>query len=1241
MAVGNAQSRTLTVEATPYAGVVVAASPADLNGAEGGQTAFTREYSNGTVVGLEVPAVNGAHAFVKWQRDGVDFSSSPDVNVTMNASHTMTAVYFANSEVLTNGSFEDGMSAWKPSGNVLVEAGAPYVASDGSHLLVFNGNQEDPDGIVSQTFATVSGTTYTLAFDIGVLADNTKEQILQVTVTGSGELLSESITLTGTVGWDVSWSPRTYPFTANSPETTVTFADLSLRTSNIDLLLDKVRVGITPGDPPVATGDVATMHAGQKVLLPVLANDSGIMDPGSVEIVTPPATGVVTVHPSGEILYAHPGGNMDPVSFTYRVSGEGGVSAPASVDIAIATTLRIPPQNLNVPTQPPATAVKVEPAFPGVTFVSPLCMASPPDDPKRLFVCEIGGKIKVISDVTAQNPTSSVVLDLVQVISNPPRIPAEQWVPGVENEAGLMGLAFHPNYASNGFIYLSYMIEKSTDRSVWYNRLSRFKVPAAQIGQPAPVADPASEVILIEQRKRQGWHNGTAIHFGADGYLYWVIGDEADPDDVYGNSKRIDMNFFAAMLRIDVDKKPGNLEPSAHPNPSAAGLGYNSTDSVPRDESPAGSGEWVARYSIPIDNPFVHTSQGGSWDGTFNGSAITAENLPYVRSEFWAVGLRSPWQFSIDKPTGEIWLGDVGQDEYEELNLIVRGGHYGWAFKEGTHPGPDTPPAGLELVDPIYEYPHTSLPGDSNFKGNSITGGVVYRGSRFSGLAGAYIFGDYVSGHIWALRRNNGSVEVERIAGQPFLSAFGTDPSNGDVLLTDYPGGRIMRLVEETAAVSPFPTTLSATRIFADLTDLSPAPGVLPYQPNLTFWSDYAVKSRWFVMPDAAAQMTWSRDGAWGFPSGQIWVKHFDIESERGNPDSPKKRVETRLLVKNAQEVFGVSYRWNALGTEATLVDDGGEDFTIDITVDGAPYVQQWSIPSRAQCKVCHSPQAGEVLSFNTRQLNRVHPINGFGGNQLDLLHAFGYFANSAESSNLLPRHVRPEETGFPVEARVRSYLAVNCSYCHAGAGGTAPPAWDGRHELTLEETGLVNGHTGAGGEGFKLIVPGDAAHSVVLQRMGATGGFTRMPPLATHEVDPAGIALVTEWINGSLPGRMSYAEWRLAVFGSPDSAEGAPGADPDGDRLTNAGEFLAGTLAKDGGSFLNPIVSRAETAVSLDFTIPENRSVQVWNSQNLTDWSLWDVPGNDGVAQPGGETTISGPSEAPRRFYRLLIRER
>ena len=1122
-----------------------------------------------------------------------------------------------------------------------MDFGNADIATDGFNWVVFNGSNLATGGVLRQAFPTVPGRTYTVAFDAGTLASFNEQQILQVRVPGtSTPLLAQTITLTGLKKGAIKWEPKSYTFTADSVNSTLIFTDVSTVTNNVDLLLDNVRVYSSisaPYAPPSVVNDAATIHSGQKVRIPVLVNDSGMIDQSTLEIVAPPTTGTAVAEASGEILYTHSGADSLPVSFTYRTSGAGGFSTPATVNVTISPGLRIGNSGIAMPAAPPATAVSVEPAFPSVVFAGPVSLVSPVGDTERLFVAQRNGKIKVIPDVTAESPTSSLVIDLAMVVTNPARSPVETMLSPETTESGLLGFAMHPGFATNGYFYVSYEVKKAGDPTFGHQRLSRFTVPAAQIGQPAPVADPSSELILIEQPDRNESHSGSDLHFGTDGYLYWSIGDEGALSDGRRNSQRIDMNFFGAMLRIDVDKKPGNLEPNAHPNPTAGGLGYSNADAIPRDEVPAGSGIYKARYSIPIDNPFVSVSKGGTWNGSFNGTAMPTASLPYIRSEFWAVGLRSPWRFTIDEPTGEIWLGDVGEGSYEELNLIQKGGNYGWAFREGTHPGPRAEPPGLNLTNPVYEYPHNSGSGDGNYKGNSIIGGVVYRGSRFTTLTGAYIFGDYVNGNIWALTRPAGVTNVRRIAGMANLTAFGKDPSNGDVLVCSLEPGPLRRIVTG-APDTTFPTTLSATGLFADLADLSPAPGLLPYKPNLRFWSDFAEKRRWFAIPDATSRMTWSRDGSWTFPSGQVWVKHFDLETERGNPASPKKRLETRVMVKNDDGVYGVSYRWNEAGTEATLVADGGEGFTVNITVDGLPYAQRWDIPSRSQCATCHSATAGYALSFETRQLNLDNTIHGFTGNQLDLLHSAGYLTNTPEPSKSLPRHVRPDETQYSLEARVRSYLAVNCSYCHAGSAGAAPTAWDGRHEITLDQTGLVNGIPATASGDFRLIVPGDTAHSVVFQRIGATGGFSRMPPLGSNEIDPASITLVRDWINQSLPNRLTYPEWRQQTFLSP---EGQPGADPDGDGISNEAEFMAGSLATNGGSFLRPAVRLSEAAVSLDFTIPENRSVQVETSDDLTNWSLWDIPANDGIPLSGGATTFSGPAPASNQYYRLRISDR
>ncbi len=867
------------------------------------------------------------------------------------------------------------------------------------------------------------------------------------------------------------------------------FAHLPFALLAVALAFSTTRARADPPPPPATQADAATLHTGQKVRLAVLANDTGDIDPTTVVIVQPPLAGTAVADSAGTILYTHTTGTPAADTFTYQVRGAGGLSAETTVTLTFATGLRIANPALNVPAATPPTSVEQVRVFPNAPMAVVVCMTSPPGDTRQLFVGELIGKVKIIADVTNPNVGSSVVLDLPALLAT--RV-GESIDYGPFIECGLLGLAFHPDYAQNGWFYVTYSVRKASDDQVWSQRLSRFTMPPGQIGLPAPVADASSEVILIEQRDREGNHNGGDLHFGPDGYLYYATGDEGNPWDYLGNSQRIDLNFFAGMMRLDVDKKPGSLEPNPHLSvPLYGGL---------------------AAYSVPADNPFVGAT-------TFNGQPVAPGA---VRTEFWAVGLRSPWRFSFDAPTGELWLGDVGQDDYEEVDIITKGGNYGWVYREGLHdfdrPVPLDKPPGFTSIDPIYEYAHASHEGDSNYKGNAVIGGVVYRGSRFASLMGAYIFGDYVSGNIWALTRPGGVATVQRIAGQTRISCFGTDPSNGDVLVMDY-FGAMYRLIPTTVAGS-FPATLSATGLFADLTDLSPAPGVLPYEPNLSFWSDHAVKRRWFAIPDGTGQMAWSRDGAWTFPDGQIWVKHFDLETERGNPASPKKRIETRVLVKNAGGSYGVSYRWNEAGTEAVLVEDGGDDFAVNITVGGQPYAQPWRIPSRAQCASCHSPQAGHALSFTTRQLNRAHAINGFAGNQLDLLRDGGFFSNTPEATGGLPRHVRADETAYPLEDRARSYLAVNCSYCHAGTSGTAPAQWDGRAHLTLAQTGLVNGTSARNGGNplNKLIVPGDTAHSVVLNRVAVANGFTRMPPLGSSELDQTNIALLTTWITDGIP---------------------------------------------------------------------------------------------------------------------------
>lgn len=949
---------------------------------------------------------------------------------------------------------------------------------------------------------------------------------------------------------------------------------------------------------PTTQADTVTLRHGSKARVKVLANDTGEIARASLTIEQQPTHGTATAMPDGTILYTSGNDGATSDSLVYRVSNTTGQSSTATLTITLSDDLKIPNPGISVPANPPATSYALNNAFGNLTFARPVAISSPPGDTQRVFICEKAGVIRLVPDVTAAAPTSTTFLDLATLVNGRT---GEVFFPDPGGESGLLSVAFHPQYATNRYFYVFYSVTKGTSN---YQRVSRF---ATKANDPNS-ADTSEEVILIDQIDHAPNHNGGDMHFGPDGYLYISVGDEGGSSDNLSNSQRIERDLFAGILRIDVDKKAGNIEPTIH-------------DAIPRKEG-------LARFSIPIDNPFVHTSLGGTWTGTYNGANVP---LASVRREFWATGLRNPWRMGFDPATGALWCADVGQDSYEEVNIITRGGNYGWVYREGNHQGPQGgAPVNFDALyhtKPIHEYGRSL--------GSSITGGRVYRGTRIGSLVGKYIFADYNSGNIWALTQDG--TNVERIAGEGGIAAFGYDPSNQDILLADDNSSIIRRLTAATSD-SSYPSTLSATGLFADLADLSPSPGVTPYTVNLPFWSDHAVKSRWVTVPNGTSQFTWSKDGLWTLPDGTIWVKHFDMELQRGNP-ATKKRIETRLIVKNATGAYGVSYRWNEAGTEAFLAADAGENFDIAVTENGNPVTQTWRIPSRAECMICHTPQAGHALSFNTRQLNLANDILGHTGNQLTTLRQQGYLANEPGSPNLLPRHLRPDEEDYSVEARVRSYLAVNCSYCHK-TGGTAPASWDGSPELLLAQTSVINGtaNNNGGDAANKLVVPGDTAHSIILNRVAVTNGFTRMPPIGSNVIDTANVALLTDWINGELDDLTTYDEWRISNFEPDNDPAGAPGMDPDGDGVTNQDEYLAGTSPLDGSSALRPLMTSADEALTLSFSLPANRSFKIHASQNLQQWTPWDIPGNQGLPVKGGPIQFTVPQTDPMKFFRIEV---
>ncbi len=358
---------------------------------------------------------------------------------------------------------------------------------------------------------------------------------------------------------------------------------------------------------------------------------------------------------------------------------------------------------------------------------------SPPGEKGRLFIVE--QHTGLIKEVALESGKVSVFLDLSTR-------PGGEKI-ATSNEQGVLGLAFHPAYQKNRLFYVFYTPKSGRQE---FNRLSQFSDEGDR---------GASEVILFDQLDEAGNHNGGDLEFGPDGFLYVALGDEGGGNDSYDNSQRIDRDFFAGILRIDVDRRKESLEPNPHPAVRAG------------------------TYKVPRDNPFVGTK-------TFAGVALEPEK---IRTEFWAIGLRNPWRFSFDPKTGQMFTGDVGQNKFEEIDLIEKGGNYGWAFREGFEPGPKKQPPAVTPVRPIHAYPRS--------EGVSVTGGIVHRGSQLPELDGAYLFADYGSGNIWALHYNSPrDVKVEQIGRKRGISSFGRHPASGDPLLVDL-DGQIWRLIEK------------------------------------------------------------------------------------------------------------------------------------------------------------------------------------------------------------------------------------------------------------------------------------------------------------------------------------------------------------------------------------------------------------------------------------------------------------
>jgi uncharacterized repeat protein (TIGR03806 family) len=608
-------------------------------------------------------------------------------------------------------------------------------------------------------------------------------------------------------------------------------------------------------------------------------------------------------------------------------------------------------------------------------------------------------------------------------------------------EGGLLGFAFHPDWPARREAYLSYtrnVVAGDPAPPVCPNSGNPFTSVIARFqstNNGASLDVGPDEILKLGQPYTN--HDGGNIQFGLDGMLYIGFGDGGSGNDPCGSGQKLG-TLLGKMLRIDVN---------------------------------AGAGT----YNVPPDNPFVGTAG--------------------AKQEIWAYGVRNPWRWSFDRVSGELWVGDVGQGTWEEVDHMVKGGNYGWNTCEGFHRlGSTTALCNTPgLIDPVVEHPRSEA--------QSITGGYVYRGSAMPSLVGTYIYGDYVTGNIWALlydANNQPTPKLVATVDPQTLVSF-AQGNDGEVYTVQI-SGVISKLVP-SAPPPPddFPQLLSATGCVDPKDPTRPATGLVPYDVNSPLWSDGAAKDRWFALPDGAT-IAIGPDEDWDLPIGSVAMKTFSVSG---------KRVETRLFMRHDDGGWGgYTYEWNDAGTDATLLPAAKVK-----ALDGAA---SWSYPSRTQCIQCHSRAAGGTIGLETAQLNRdgVYPSTNRLSNQLATLDHIGMLsAPLATAPADAPRLADPKGSDS-LEARARSYLHANCSHCHRPMGG-GQGMMDLRYTVSFKDTATCNVDNTQGpiGTATKLIVPGSPQSSILSLRVHATDG-KRMPPIAVSVLDPVGSAVIDDWIS-------------------------------------------------------------------------------------------------------------------------------
>jgi len=460
-----------------------------------------------------------------------------------------------------------------------------------------------------------------------------------------------------------------------------------------------------------------------------------------------------------------------------------------------------------------------------------------------------------------------------------------------DGDGGVIGLALHPDYDVNRRLYLTYTTQDEDGTRTLF--LSEFTANSDHTEW-----NDERVILAVEQESRL--HYGGAVRFGPDGMLYMGFGDDGllVPGDTRREEAQNPRTLIGTIIRIDVDRSEG---------------GRN--------------------YAIPDDNPSINGLE---------------------PNEVFAYGFRNPWRMSFDKePPHQLYVGDVGENAFEEVNAVVRGGNHGWPECEGLCESSKT-----GFVDPLHEY--------AREEGRAVIGGQVYRGQNIPGLQGQYIYAGFIKKSIYALDidtpSSNGSFPVTRIATtRTSPIGFFTDSDNEMYIFGSFTGG-LYRIVENSGAEqSTPPELLSDTGCFSSLSNGNPISHdwIQDYHVNQRFWTDGAKKDRYFSIPENTL-IDVSDPMSWTLPTGGVTIKHLRLDDSI---------FETRFIVRHDNgDYAGYTYAWNDDLSNAVLVDSEGIRRQIGEL--------DWGYPSRAQCVQCHTEDAGGTLSLESSQLNRTYPTS-------------------------------------------------------------------------------------------------------------------------------------------------------------------------------------------------------------------------------------------------------------------------